>query len=405
MEQLNTPRKPMERKLAFAVDIGTTTVVVQCMDMEKHSLIDEERFYNPQKPYGADVISRIQYDRENGGNLLTGILRKKLGEAVRHILARQERMEADVTEIAIAGNTVMLYFLEGREPFALSVSPFIVEDKSRKVLDGSLIGLESRIKVTLLPVISAYVGGDIVAGFYASDFRNLQGNALFIDIGTNGEIALIKDGKVITASTAAGPAFEGANISCGTGSINGAVCELDYAEEAWHFKTIADEQPKGLNGSALIDLMDVCRKEGWVDESGRMVDRDSITLDLGGTEFQFIAADVRQLQLAKAAVAAGIRCLLHEGGITVDEVDRIYLAGGFGSHVDVGRAADIGLLPKNTKDKVFVLGNSSLAGTVRYLFEEEGNMTIDSIASECDYIELSMHSLFNDLYIEEMFFP
>ncbi len=405
IEPVVQPRAPIPGKVAFGMDIGTTTIVVQCLSMDRHELLDEERYYNPQRPYGADVISRIQYEHETGSKVLTTLVRKKLRESVLRILDRQGKDETDVVEIVIAGNTVMLYLLEGRDAFDLSVYPFYVEDPSRRTKDGSLLDLAEDIKITLMPVISAYVGGDIVSGFYASDYLKLSGNVLFLDVGTNGEIALISGGRVVAASTAAGPAVEGANISCGVASIDGAVSELDFQDGKWSYLTIADKAPIGLNGSALIDLMDICRKEGWVDETGYMVAGDSVRVSLDGTEFQFTNADVRQLQLAKAAVAAGVRALMEEVGINVDELDRVYMAGGFGSHMDVSRAIGIGLLPQIPVEHVFVLGNASLGGTIRFLMEENAEKEIDELARDCDYIELSMHPRFNELYIEEMFFP
>lgn len=405
MEPVVHPKPPQPGKIAFGVDIGTTTIVVQCLSLDRYELLDEERYYNPQRPYGADVISRIQYEHETGSKILTTLVRKKISESVKRILTRQGKNESDVVEIVIAGNTVMLYMLEGRDAFDLSVYPFYVEDPSRRIRSGNLLDLDEHIKVTLMPVLSAYVGGDIVSGFYASEFLKQTGNVLFLDVGTNGEIALISGGRVVTASTAAGPAFEGANISCGVASINGAVSELDYKDGVWSFLTIADKPPIGLNGSALIDLMDICLKEGWVDETGYMVSGDCVRVPLDGTQFEFTNADVRQLQLAKAAIAAGVRALMEEVGISVGELVRVFMAGGFGSHMDVARAIGIGLLPKIPVEHVYVLGNAALGGTIRFLMEENAEKEIDELARDCDYIELSMHPRFNELYIEEMFFP
>lgn len=405
MEPVAHLKPPMPGKISFGVDIGTTTIVIQCLSMDRHDLLDEERYYNPQRTYGADVISRIQYEHETGSKELTTLVRKTLRNSVRRILTRQGKTDADVDEIVLAGNTVMLYMLEGKDAFDLSVSPFYVKDPSRKTRNGKLLDLEENIKITLMPVISAYVGGDIVSGFYASDYLKLSGNVLYLDIGTNGEIALISNGRVITASTAAGPAFEGANISCGVASVDGAICKLEYENGIWSYLTIADKPPIGLNGSALIDLMDICRKQGWVDETGYMLTGDSVCLSLDGKEFHFTKADVRQLQLAKAAIAAGVRSLMEEVGISVEQLDRVYMAGGFGSHMDASRAIGIGLLPKVAIEQVFVLGNAALGGTIKYLMEAESDRIIDNLVRDCDYIELSMHPRFNELYIEEMFFP
>jgi len=405
LEPATNPRKPMPGKVAFGVDIGTTTIVVQCLSMDTYEVLDEERYYNPQRPYGADVISRIQYEHESSSKVLTTLVRNKLRDSVKVMLTRHGKNEDDVVEIVVAGNTVMLYMLEGRDTFDLSAAPFNVEDPSRKTLNGSLFDLSELIKVTLMPVISAYVGGDIVSGFYASDFAKVTGNALYLDIGTNGEVALISNGRVVAASTAAGPAFEGANISCGVASIEGAVCELDYQNGKWSYVTIADKPPIGLNGSALIDLMNICRREGWVDETGYMVSGESIVVPLDSAEFLFSNTDVRQLQLAKAAIAAGIRCLMEKAGVSTEGLDAVYMAGGFGSHLNVAHAVGIGLLPKIFQEKVFVLGNCALAGTVRFLMETQGAQDVDELARSCDYIELSMHERFNELYIEEMFFP
>lgn len=405
IEPVGRPKPLMPGKISFGVDIGTTTIVVQCLSMERHELMDEERCYNPQRAYGADVISRIQYEHETGSKELTTLVRKTLRDSVRRILARQGKTEDDVDEIVVAGNTVMLYMLEGRDAFDLSVSPFFVEDPSRKTRNGKLLGLEENIKVTLMPVISAYVGGDIVSGFYASDYLKLSGNVLYLDIGTNGEIALISNGRVVTASTAAGPAFEGANISCGVASIDGAVCKLEFEEGNWNYLTIADRPPIGLNGSALIDLMDICRKQGWVDETGYMLTGESVCLSLDGKEFHFTNADVRQLQLAKAAIAAGVRSLMEEVEITVEQLDRVYMAGGFGSYMEASHAIGIGLLPEVAIDQVFVLGNAALGGTIKYLLEADSDRIIDALVRDCEYIELSMHPRFTELFIEEMVFP
>ena len=314
----------------------------------------------------------------------------------------------DLYEIAIAGNTTMQYLLLGINPYKLSMSPFLTIDLNMVCTSYQSMfkDLDIHCKVYALPGISAYVGADILSGFYYSDFQDQEGIHLFIDIGTNGEIALkIKD-KIICVATAAGPAFEGANIRCGMGSLEGAICNVIYENGAYQYEVLGTEQPSGICGSGIIDLVAEAVKKGDVDTTGRIVHEDGsiILYKSEKREIGIYQQDIRQVQLAKAAIAAGIEVLIDEGGCSMGDIDTVFLAGGFGSHMNTENAVKIGLLPKALQNKTQIIGNSSLGGCARFLLESMSENTFDKIKNQCKYVELSTDPRFNNQYIMNMSF-
>lgn len=387
-------------QVGVGVDIGTTTVSISLIDLVNGKVLGIRKYINPQKAYGADVISRIMYAGEYNDGQLTTLIRDSIEESIIELIEEQNMTIDAIKEITISGNTTMTYLLLGMDPKKLAVSPFIIKDIGIHTCDSKDIFNDIEdIHTTVLPYISAYVGGDIISGLFATHIQDVSGNIVFIDIGTNGEMVLKTKDRLISAATAAGPAFEGANIKCGMGSISGAICEVEYVEGKYKVTTIDGGDAEGICGSAIIDLVALLHKQGHIDDFGFMEEPVMIQGDIG-----LYPEDVRQIQLAKAAIMAGVDILLEAADLKHSDIDAFYIAGGFGSHLNKENSAYIGLIPQEIVGKVKVVGNTSLAGSVRYLLEKDGRVEIETICDECEYIELSTNANFNDAYVRGMGF-
>ncbi len=386
--------------IGIGVDIGTTTLAVSLINLVTHEVLDIRKRINSQMAYGADVISRIMYVSEHGDGMLSKLIRWNIEEMVLDLIKGKGYSPVHIEEMVISGNTTMIYLFMMMDPAALAVAPFTTVDVQLKVIRSKeLFEALSDFNVTILPWISAYVGGDIVSGIYATHLMDRSENIVFVDVGTNGEMVLCSKGRMLSAATAAGPAFEGTNIKCGMGSVSGAICEISADGDGYDLKTLGDAEPIGICGSALIDAVALLHKQGFVDDMGFMEAPVMFHGDIG-----IYPSDIRQVQLAKAAIMAGVDVLLDVAGLTYDDIDAFYMAGGFGSHLNVENSAYIGLIPKEIVDKVTLVGNTSLAGSVRYLLEKDGAEEIEAIRSGCEYIELSSNMKFNEAYVTGMTF-
>ncbi len=400
----------------IAIDIGTTTVAAVLCSLPEGEVLGVEKALNPQKAYGADVISRIQYVNDHPNHSLQDLIKKTLLSLSQKLLGQVKGKGNALAEITIAGNTTMQYLLLDIPPKSLAISPFLTTSLEAFSLSFSeLFGIGAQeyfgageqpdCPVVILPGLSAYIGADIVAGIFGTDIPTLPGNTLFIDIGTNGELALKAKDRMVFVATAAGPAFEGANISCGMGSLKGAVSRGKWGENTFDLTVIGGGRPEGICGSGLIDLAAVALEQELIEDTGLITDEEELIVfadDQG--QLTLTQKDIRELQLAKAAIAAGIEVLLLECDCKVEALDRVFLAGGFGHYLDINHAIRLGLLPKGIKDKTQVVGNSSLSGAVRCLLEAEPEATLAKIKERCEYVELSTDPRFNDLYIEKMMF-
>lgn len=362
----------------IAVDIGTTTVVAYLV--VNGQIVDTESTLNAQKPYGDDVLSRIKYTMEQADGLET--LSMRIREQV-------SRMAADLCcrngirakKIAIAGNTVMLHIYAGVSPASIGISPF------------TPVFTETRLskETVLLPSITGYVGADTVAAILASGMHLSEEVCLLVDIGTNGEIALGNKNGIAVCAAAAGPAFEGAQISCGVGGVAGAVSSVQIDDSGVHYTTIDDKPPIGICGSGILDATAELLRTALVDESGYFEDEE---LEIA-KRVSITAKDIRQVQLAKAAIAAGIYTLLESCSVSLEDVAHCYLAGGFGSYLKKESACAIGLLPKALLNKIEPIGNAAGMGTVLWLLSEKSRMEADDIAHSARYLELSASPVFN----------
>jgi len=440
--------------LGLGADIGTTTVVCYLVDLETGALLGVRSALNSQRAYGADVISRIAATMESAEGLGEQRARvaDQLSSMALSLVASVGARPEDLLSVAIAGNTTMLHLLSGVPPAAIAVAPFPSVFTARRSVGALELALDlpRNCTVFLLPGVSGYVGADIVSGIAALGMAERDETALFLDIGTNGEIALGGSSGILCCATAAGPAFEGAGISMGMGGVEGAIDSVWLEGGALGYSTIGGGPPLGFCGSGVLDALAVFLDAGLVDDTGRVVDaEEAATLPPwlaalrsqsgGDTEANrdseggagigaereagpaggaragprlevcggvFLSqGDVRQLQLAVAAIAAGIDVLLARAGKTTAAIDRVFLAGGFGSRLDVKSALRVGLLPRELEDRVVVAGNTSGAGAVGACLSRSRLAACDTVRSLCRYVELSSQTDFAEAFVERMMFP
>ncbi|OQB14798.1 MAG: hypothetical protein BWY15_00952 [Firmicutes bacterium ADurb.Bin193] len=378
--------KADNKAACIAADIGTTTVVAYLIKDGK--IKDAISSVNSQKPYGDDVITRIKYtiDNEDGTDRLHSLIKNQIKQMVSEL---SERNGALVSDMAIVGNTTMLHLFAGVSPASMGVAPYTPKFTELKKIGNA----------TLLPSLSAYVGADTVAAILASGMHLSDKKCLLIDIGTNGEIALGNRDKIITCSAAAGPAFEGAQISCGTGGVAGAIDSVKI-NGGITYTTIGGLPPVGICGSGILDTVAQMLKAGHIDSSGYF--EDEILYIADGVSIT--ANDIRQVQLAKAAIAAGIGTLVELSKTDLSEIEVCYLAGGFGSFLNKQSACDIGLIPKELLDRVVPIGNAAGMGAVLWSVSDECKKEVQGITDKAEYFELSESSIFNRLFIENMAF-
>ena len=395
----------------IAVDVGTTTLAGMLISLSDGKCIASTTAINRQRAYGADVISRILASNQGKGGELQNSIRSDLQQLVRTLLIKSSIDSNSVKKVCISGNTTMGHLLMGYSCETLGVVPFTpvnintVTESFEEIIGGGILDCPA----TILPGISTFVGGDIVSGLLACGFDRSSKISLLVDLGTNGEMALGNRDRIMVTSAAAGPAFEGGNISCGTGSIQGAICNVDILEGKPHLKTIGDKSPVGICGTGVIETVSEFLKEEIIDETGLLDDEyvDSgylLASSDDGREIRFTQKDVREIQLAKSAIRAGIETIILRYGISYDDIDSVYLAGGFGYRVDTEKAAAIGLLPGKLLPKIIPAGNTSLKGALEYLMTDHGADRLAYMISRSEETGLSTDKSFNELYIQHMLF-
>ena len=422
------------RHFGIAVDVGTTTVVAYLVSLTSGGVIDTVSGLNKQKSFGGDVISRIEYVmREKGGlDLIQDRIRSQIETMSRDLLQKNRLEVEDVSAIAVAGNTTMMHLFAGMSPAAIASAPFIPVSLSEETIPAAELGFEAfRCPVMLLPSLSGYVGADISAGIVASGILEREKLNLLVDFGTNGEIVLGNRDQLFTCSTAAGPAFEGAQISRGMGGVAGAINSVYLEEGELFYTTIGGRPPQGICGSGIFDIAGLLISTGAADYTGRILtpeeaDRPAAVQLLkfyveengepalrlagasesaGGDEILFTQKDLREVQLAKAAIAAGIDSLLHAAGSTYTEVEKIFIAGGFGNYIDTHSAVKLGLFPKDRLESIESIGNSAGKGAVLSLLSKRVAEELAQIPAKSRYVELSSDAYFQNAYIEQMYFP
>lgn len=403
-----------KKRCGAAVDIGTTTLAATLFDLEEKKRIAAASSVNHQRAYGADVLSRIQAANEGATEELRLSICRDIDALLAGLVADAGIPDDAVEELVIVGNTTMCHLLRGLSCAGLGAAPFTPEDLSLWEGSSEELALSERwsAAVTIFPGISAFVGADIVAGIYALEMDRKQ-NALLLDIGTNGEMAAGGADGFLVTSAAAGPVFEGGNISCGVAGVPGAVTSLALERDpaatggirTVEVSTIAGETPVGLCGTGIIDAVGEAVRLGLIDENGTFEEpwfTDGMPVAEG--RFRFLQEDVRQVQMGKAAIRAGIETLLAEYG--GGDPEEILIAGGFGCRMNEEQAIRIGLFPEQFRGHITMTGNSALAGAERYLLADRTStkQRLASVTEHTEELSLAMHPKFNELYLEEMFF-
>ncbi|MBR5047947.1 MAG: DUF4445 domain-containing protein [Eubacterium sp.] len=380
--------------LALAVDLGTTTIAAGLTDTSTGEILRSAAGINHQRVYGADVLLRMDAANRGEGGKLQELVMKDLN-ALCSRLGLGKDLSALPIPVIISGNTTMEHLLQGLSCRTLGVYPFQPVD----------ITLHTYRNMTILPGISTFVGADIVSGIVACQIDRKEEISILVDLGTNGEMIIGNKDRILAASTAAGPAFEGGNISCGLAGVPGAIDRVVIEKGKARVTTIGGKSPAGLCGTGVLETVYEMLKDGIIDETGLL---EEAYFDNGFPRAEgvvFTAKDIREVQLAKAAIRAGIEVLLSAYGVSYGQIDRLYLAGGFGQKLDAKKAIGIGMLPEELADRIVPVGNTSLKGAVLFARDPDMPRRLDHVIRISEEITLSNHQLFNDLYVEHMFFP
>ncbi len=421
------------RLAGIAFDIGTTTVVGYLLDLGSGETLAVASRLNPQTRYGDDVVSRIDFSAREPDGL--AVLQREIVAAMNEIIAEACASAGlalpDVLVATVVGNTTMHHLLLGLSPVALAQAPYVPATRAALTLPAHELGLaiHPEGRVSVLPNIAGWVGADTVGVILATDLHRHDELALAIDIGTNGEMALGSRGRLLACSTAAGPAFEGAHLSCGMRAADGAIdwVEMD-GDVDW--RTIGGAAPRGVCGSGLVDLVAAMLRHGVIEASGMMRTADELAAfgeerlaarvirgergrefvlvspqeGAGGRAVRVTQRDVRELQLAKGAIRAGIEIMMKELGVGPGDVRRVYLAGAFGNYIRPASALAIGLMPAFPNAEVVPVGNAAGSGARLALLSRTAREEATRILDHVEYLELSGRPDFQDEFVEAMLF-
>jgi len=427
------PGDTTERRFAIAFDLGTTTVVATLLDLGTGQPLAVRSMLNRQQPFGADVISRVSATMMDPDALeaLQTRAHETMAELTGEVCQEAAVEPAEVYEIVVCGNVTMTQLALGIDPEPLAMAPFIITARKLPSAVAADFGVRvhPRAPAAVFPALGAYVGGDIVAGMLATGLTRDRRVRLFIDVGTNSEIALGSAERVVATAAPAGPAFEAAQIRCGMRAAEGAIEGVAIDGDELRLEVIGDTDPVGMCGSGLVDAVAQLVTSGLLDHSGKFID-DGVAAEQHpelakrlvrvGEERVFVLAwrgddpansvylsqrDVRELQFAKASIATGWQILMNELGITADEIGQVLLAGSFGSYLSPASAVRIGLVPKLALPRIISAGNVAGEGAKMAALSLRERAAADAILDEVEYVELSGREDFNDLFIDQLAFP
>ena len=416
-----------------AIDIGTTTVVCSLVDMLTGEELGHASEINAQKFFGLDVLTRITYEIENpedGREKLQKAIVGSINKMVKSICDEHGLTQEQIYEVTVGANCTMMHMLMGVDARPIGKAPFAPVFARAKDVKAVDIGLKAApgARLYCLPSVSAYIGADIVAGAYVCDLKHQKGNVMFIEIGTNGEIVLAADGKLMSCSCAAGPALEGMNISSGMRAAEGAIEDIHINEDGIDLKIIGDCEPAGICGSGILTVTKELLRTGIVRKTGAFVKADKFDADDyrskyiavdedgkrsfkmteggDGTDPLYITqGDVRQVQLAKGAILSGFMALMRKAGIGMEDLDRVLIAGQFGAHLPAESITGTGILPFEVEDRIEYVGNTSKTGAYMALMSGKVKRQMEELAHEMDYLELGATDNYERLLSECLIFP
>lgn len=421
-------REQGQKGYGVVTDIGTTTVVLSLVHLATGEELASASMINAQKRYGLDVLTRITYEYEHGEEgiqrlqqTIVNSLNGMIGEVCEESGVERE----EIVEMTVAANCTMLHMLMGVDARSIGRAPYHPVFCSAQKRFAKEVGLRmgKDTVLYLLPSVSAYVGADIVAGAYVCGLQKETRKVLFIDIGTNGEMVLAKDGKLWCCSCAAGPALEGMNISAGMRAAEGAIEAVTITEAGVLLQTIEDQTPAGICGSGILSVMKELLEHRLVKRSGVFIKKESLEegdyrypmIRNCGKKREFVLdesqnivvtqGDIRQIQLAKGAILSGVKALLQAAKIEVEQLDQVMIAGQFGAHLPRESLTGTGILPKEVENKLMYVGNSSKTGAYMALLSKKAKKEMEELAERIEYIELAETVNYERLFAECMEFP
>jgi uncharacterized 2Fe-2S/4Fe-4S cluster protein (DUF4445 family) len=417
------PASRHKTNFAVAIDLGTTTVVAHLLDLTNGTTIDTQASYNSQINFGEDYIRRIIYAEQNNAfDEMQNRIVHDVNDLIVTLASRQRIDLQDITAVVCAGNTAMVHFLLNLDPSRIRREPYIASAAFVPPIRAAEVGIQINKRGLLycLPSVAAYVGSDIVAGVLVTRIYTKKGRYLFIDIGTNGEVVLGNRDWLVCASSSAGPAFEGSGVRHGMRAGAGAIEKLSIRTDgSVEYKTIGDSHPAGICGSGLLDVISELFVNGIIDRTGRFKSTDDTRLTQGdeGLQFQLVPAsnghheivitqaDINNLIRSKAGVFAAIRTLCEATQTKPQDLDAIYIAGGFGNFLNIRHAVTIGMLPDVAPEKIEFVGNTSIAGAKTVLLSQDALETAQKIARSMTYFDLMSNSAYMDEFIRANFLP
>ncbi|MFC1886021.1 ASKHA domain-containing protein [Thermodesulfobacteriota bacterium] len=401
----------------IAFDIGTTTIAAYLDDLNTGKNLATRGMMNPQVAFGEDVMTRISYAMKGGDDEL----RECLIGALNRLIAETAGNPEDVIEVTITGNTAMHHFSLGLPVEQLGKAPYRPAVSRSLDVKARNVGLQTArgAYVHFLPNIGGFVGGDHVSMLLATGICETEKIVIGIDIGTNTEVTLAAGGRLSSVSCASGPAFEGAGIRCGMRAARGAIEKVDFDDDGIHLKVIGDMAPMGICGSGIVDLLSELRRLKIINKRGGLVDnrlvrgkdneREFILApgNVAGTGRDIVVTrhDIGEIQLAKAAIRAGINILLSNAGIKEDDIEQMIIAGAFGHYLNPNRAMNIGLFPPLPRDRFRQVGNAAGTGARLALISKRMRTKAEDIAGRINYLELTSHPEFSRKFARALRFP
>ncbi len=378
--------------LAIACDVGSTTIAMAVVDLNDGKVVAERTAINSQINYGADVMTRIKAASQGKDKEMFSLIRRDLAALGMELVGNMDYPH----KVICAGNTTMVHLAMDYPCGGLSHFPFV--PYTLEAVDF----VEKYRQIHIFPGIGAFVGGDIVSGLYYLDLPRINGVSVLVDMGTNAEIVLFDGRKYYCASAAAGPALEGGKISCGIASIEGAISHVNITDVGCCYETIGNKPACGICGSGIIDAIYELHKAGIIDDGGLLEEK---YMDEGypvADNIFITAEDIQQVLLAKSAICSGIEVLVSEAGLSIEDIDHLYVAGGLGAAARPEAVAGIGIIPQGLLSKYEAVGNTSLLGTIKYACSSD-DAKIDAIISASQVVELGGNALFDRLFIENLF--
>lgn len=408
------------KNFGAAIDLGTTSISISILNIETGALLDSISFYNPQIMYGADIISRIIFSQKKGGlQILQESVIKKIKDAI-DFLCKKNSIELEILKsIVVAGNTAMTHIFLGLNPKFIREFPYTPLLLNYPVLNSELnLNLNKGAKIFIMPTPSNYLGGDMVSGAAYCEFQDSEDINILLDIGTNGEIIIGNKEWLLGCACSAGPAFEGMGLNCGTRYREGALIDVQFENEKFIYKICGNTKPCGISGTGIISLISHLFDQNYIDNRGKFTEKIDtyirnrkafILYDKNQTinnECIYVdETDIDNILRAKAAIYSGISVLLKKLSLDFYMINKLYIAGGIGSSLNIDNAKHIGLIPDFKNDKIILIGNSSLYGACEYLYSKKRRIDIEKTSSKITYIDLSNEPEYMNEFTAALFIP